>query len=104
MFSSKHKYIVFEINACKEEDMARGQTCASRERVAEWINKHPINIVYKDMYKDSSDAYEPIKSFVNDPFQVPLGISYTKNMDFFVMNGEHQETGKFLPAVKTPIF
>ena len=56
---------MFEINAC---DVTEGIDCADESTVLEFMHNNPVNVVYRDMFKDSSDAIEPIKYFTNDPY------------------------------------
>jgi hypothetical protein len=62
------KYVTFGIDACVD---GQGVECKSPEEVRDFFSLNPVEIVYTNMYKDSSDA-TPIKYYLTEPIEIFL--------------------------------
>jgi hypothetical protein len=78
-FTDIFKYVTFEIESCVE---GQGYTCRSPEEVRDFFLTHPVNIIYTNMYKDSSSDDIPIKYYITEPLEIYIDMTETVNIEF----------------------
>eukprot|EP00347_Sterkiella_histriomuscorum_P017758 403348109 len=90
-----------QINICLQpcENTTTSKNCASKKQQDEFFSMVDFQLRFVNQYFDFADMNNPVKSFIEDRYFIPVIPDQQKGMDIFIKKAQGKLNDNFIPFV-----